>query len=185
MPRSGTTDLLCRRDQRPPGSSAASSCHPTSSRICHSRPGPSLFPMWPGGMLARERSELLRSIACQMCVATETPGGFGSLAPSPTSHEPSGAWITSRAGSTPSSAVRCTTAPRAAGNSSPSNGNGKCWNISRSVPVITSVSHSSAASLLTCRRGRALGRNEPDRRRPPASPGCPGGGRFPYVDIRI
>src|SRR5665647_2537020 len=31
-----------------------------------------------------------------MCVAIEAPGRFGSLTPSPTSQEPSGAWITSR-----------------------------------------------------------------------------------------
>jgi hypothetical protein len=38
-----------------------------------------------GTMLAREHSELLRSITCQMCVATDAPGRFGSLTLSPIS----------------------------------------------------------------------------------------------------
>ncbi len=49
--------------------------------------------MWPGGRVASDATEPLRSTACEMWVAVAAPGTFGSLTLSPLHHSPVGVMV--------------------------------------------------------------------------------------------
>lgn len=140
---------------QPPVSSSSQS---TRTAIFQDRPNLERFAIWPGGIEARPATEGLNCTTRLMCPTTQAPGSLGSVRPSPTHQDPSGACTTSRARRTPSPTARRTTAPKFDGNWPSGNGNGRSKKTSPHpcawLPV-TGPSCQSSPTVFVCGGGKS------------------------------